>query len=169
MSRGGVATRVLGSVRRAVVRLVDDSGPVQRMQVEVHAGEPIPDVDHLQPYGLTGRAPVEARTLLLLVGAAWDHVVALATGHTDRPRNLAPGDVTLYSGHEAAVDLRTDGTTVRGQRLAVAGHVDSAGGFKADGTAGATGPLKTVDGKALLVNGQPVKVKGGLIVADMGG
>ncbi len=141
MSRDGVATRVLGMVRRAIVRLVDDSDTVQRVQVEARAGETVPDVDCLQPYGLTGNPPVGARALVVNVGSAFDHVVALLAGHTDRPTGLGAGDVTLYCGHDARVDLRDDGTTVKGPRLKADGPVDAGGGFKKGGTPGASGTL----------------------------
>jgi len=128
-------------VRRAIVRLVDDSGSVQRVQVEARAGETIPDVDYLQPYGLTGNPPVGARALVVNVGSAWDHVVALLAGFTDRPTGLASGDVTLYSAHAARVDLRADGTRVQGPLLKADGSVDAGGGFRKGGVPGTTGTL----------------------------
>lgn len=133
--RDGTATRLLGMVRRAIVRLVDDSGTVQRVQVEARAGETVPDVDHLQPYGLTGHPPVGARALILTIGAAWDHVVALVAGHTDRPKGLGSGDVTLYSGHAARLDLRADGATVQGPRLVVEGDANVKGSATVGGSA----------------------------------
>ncbi len=175
-----IATRLLGSVRRALVRLVDDDGTVQKVQVEARSGESIPDVDHLQPYGLTGNPPLGARTLLLMVGGAWDHVVALATGHTDRPTGLGAGDVTVYSGHDARLDLRDDGTTVKGPQLVVEGdlhvdgdsttdgnttvegYTDSGDGFKVNGTPGLTGTITvtvTPPGSTLF----QLTLKGGIV------
>jgi hypothetical protein len=135
-----MGSRLAGLVR-GFVRLVDDSGQTQRFQVEAQ-GEPIPDVDHLQPYGLTAVPPLGARTLLATVGRAFDHVVALVTGHTDRPTGLAPGDVTLYSAHASRLDLRATGALLKGLRLLIeTGHVDSANGYRTAGAAGLTGTL----------------------------
>lgn len=139
--RDATTTRLLGMVRRAIVRLVDDSGAVQRVQVDARAGEAVPDVDHLQPYGLTGNPPVGARTLLLCVGAAFDHVVALVTGHVDRPRGLGPGDVTLYSGHASRLDLRSGGATVKGPGLTVEGDASIRGSATIAGSATVLGTL----------------------------
>ena len=111
--RDGLTTRVLGDTRLARVIQVDDSGDVQLLQVESHDGEGVPDVPHLQPYGLTACPPKEARTLAKLIGGAWDNVVALFTTHgPHRPRNLKAGDVTLYSGHGVRVDLRAGGVVI---------------------------------------------------------
>ncbi|MBP7149459.1 MAG: phage baseplate assembly protein [Acidobacteria bacterium] len=127
-------------IRRARITRTDDSGAVQRVQVDVQ-GDPTHEFDHLQPYGLTGVPPVGARTLLLSVGAIWEHLVALVTGHTDRPRDLASGDVSLYSAHPARVDLRAAGTTVQGPMLTAKGYTDAEGGFRKAGAVGKTGTL----------------------------
>lgn len=128
-------------IRRARITRTDDSGTVQRVQADVQ-GDPTHEFDHLQPYGLTGVPPTGARALLLAVGAAWEHLVALATGHTDRPTGLSSGDVTLYSAHEARVDLRAAGTTVQGPMLTSTGYTDAEGGFRRAGAIGLTGTLK---------------------------
>jgi phage gp45-like len=91
---------------RVRANLVDDTGDVQVLQVEEH-GSPIPDVPHVLPYGLAVGLPRKAQGLLSSIGGAWDHLVAwgfLFAAH--RPKNLAEGDVTLYSGHGIRIDLR---------------------------------------------------------------
>lgn len=130
-------------VRRARITRTDDSGTVQRVQVDVQ-GDPTHEFEHLQPYGLTGVPPVGARTLLLAVGAAWEHLVALVTGHTDRPRDGMPGDVTLYSAHAARIGLRASG-------VAITGDATIAGSLSV--SEAASGSFVSQDGKLVIVAG----------------
>lgn len=144
--RGGTTTRLMGAVRRGYVTLLDDSGDVQTGQVEIRASEPSPDVEFLQPPGLTCNPPRRTKALLMTVGAAWEHLVAFLTGDSaSRPRNGSDGDTALWDYHGHVLLLRNSGAAlncaldVTGD-TSVSGTVD-AGAYKAGGTAGKTGTL----------------------------
>ncbi len=157
----GLATRVLSSLVRARLSRVDDSGDVQRVQVQAH-GEPR-DADHLLPFGLACRPPLDSRGILLSVGSAFDHLVALGLALARyRPRDLDDGDVTLYSAHDARIDLRSSGVAVKGN-MTVDGDVD-ADGYKAGGAPGLSGvvSIPTPGGAATLT------YKGGVLTATGG-
>lgn len=167
--RDSSTTRLLGATRLARIVRVDDSQEYQNVQVESHAGEAI-TVPHLQPYGLTACPPKEARTLVQLVGAAWDNVVALATGHgPHRPKNLSAGDVTLYDGHGHRINLTDSGAAINctldvDGNTTVNGTVDAADGFKTDGTAGLSGELKiTIAGAGVTAGVATLTFKGGIL------
>lgn len=94
--------RVLLMVTRAVVRLVDDAGGRQTLQLEALAGEALDGAERFQTYGLTSSPPVGSEAVLLALGGARQHPVAVAVeDRTVRPRDAAPGTVVLYTALDA--------------------------------------------------------------------
>ncbi len=99
-----------GLISRGRVRLVDDAGRAQSLQVEVHQGETDDDVEHLQPYGLTAVPLAGASALVVRVGAAANHpVVLMVEDRRYRITGLEGGEVALYDDQGQAVILRRDG------------------------------------------------------------
>ncbi len=90
--------RIMLAIGRGVVRLVDDTLRTQALQVEGYAGELLDGVEHLLPYGLATHPRPESLALLLAVGGMRQHTIAAAVTDPDaRPRNLAEGEVCLYT------------------------------------------------------------------------
>lgn len=104
----GVVTR--GRVAASRVR-----GGRTLAEVDMLDGERRTRVELLMPYGLSARPPAGADVVVLEVGAARDHLVALmADDPTRRITDLAPGEVGLRDGSGQEVVLRADGVEVRG-------------------------------------------------------
>lgn len=92
-----MGNRVLGMIARGIVRLIDDSLHTQFVQVEGLDDAPSDGVEHHQPYGFASHPPPGSTALVLLVGGAASHPVAINAFHPDkRAKNLAEGEVGLY-------------------------------------------------------------------------
>lgn len=102
--------RVMLLVSRAVLRLVDDEPGIQRVQLDLLAGETRAGVERLAEYGLTS-VPLEgAWGLALAVGGNRDHLLVIATeDRRHRLTGLAPGEVALYSSAGQRVHLKASG------------------------------------------------------------
>lgn len=112
--------RVALMVGRGVVRLVDDSGGLQRIQAGLLAGETREGVEHVQGYGLTAHPIPGAELVAVFVGGNRDHGLAVAIDdRRHRPAGLEEGEVCLYSSAGQRILLRADGDVV----IATAGTV----------------------------------------------
>ena len=102
--------RVMLMIGRAVVRLVDEASPRQRVQVEALSGEVLDDVERCQEYGYSSYPPVGSEAVLLSAGGMRQHpLVVSAEAPEYRPPRLDPGSVTLYTwrdGRRAGTDDR---------------------------------------------------------------
>jgi phage baseplate assembly protein V len=100
------------------LRLIDDSGPVQRAQVDqgafVDGARRLTDnVPIIGAFGFASAAPLGAEVLVVRCGADRSQSVGIATNHQDsRPRNLQPGDAALYDVRGRTVRLDADGMTI---------------------------------------------------------
>ncbi|HEX7124677.1 MAG TPA: phage baseplate assembly protein V [Thermodesulfobacteriota bacterium] len=106
--------RILLMVSRAIVRVVDDSGGLQVVQVTALAGEVLDGVTRVQVYGLTSHPHSEAEGVLVCVGGTRSHgLLVTVDDRRYRPRGLAAGEVCLYTDEGDRIHLR------RGRIIAV--------------------------------------------------
>ena len=135
---------------RGILQATDDDGALtfQRLTVRGLHGEVFPDVQFLQPYGLTSNPEDGAQVALFEVGGARDHVVALLiSDERNRPKDLPKGDAALHGKGYIAVHAKSNGDVV------IEGGSDS--------------PVITVDSLAnVTVDGGVVLLKGGAVVID---
>jgi phage gp45-like len=109
--------RLTHTVGRAVVNLVDDSGPIQTAQLQFHGvpGQPGPSmirdkVSVLHTFGISTVPPVGSEVTTLSMRGDPSNSVVVATGHREsRPRNLKPGQAVLYDEAGTTVKLTNDG------------------------------------------------------------
>lgn len=118
--------RVANMISRAVVRLADDSGDLQTLQLDVLDGETRDGIERLQQYGFTSVPLDGAEAAVLFVGGRRDHGLAVAVDdRRHRLSGLAPGEVALYHKDGAKVLLKADGsievTPKAGQDVKLAG------------------------------------------------
>lgn len=78
------------------VKLVDDSGGNQTIEVEGYKGERFTDVLRAQPHGFSSRPPVDAVGHFLRLGSS-DRLVALGFETQGRPKDLPAGVTALYN------------------------------------------------------------------------
>lgn len=85
------------SVGRAIVRLVNDTGETQLVQIGVLDGETMDKVEHLQDYGFTSRAGEGAEGVLLAVAGQRGASVIIKIADTKvRLKGLETGEVAVY-------------------------------------------------------------------------
>ena len=94
-----IGARVQTVVARGVVKRVDDSKKVQRVQVDILDGETEDDVEHFQPWGFsfTPDPTPSTEAMLLAVGAERSHTVAVCVQDgSKRPKSAAPSTGGIY-------------------------------------------------------------------------
>ncbi len=101
---GGVARRLEGILRRAVVRLVDDAPLAQIAQVE---GDGIDEAEVFGIYGVASSPPPGAEVLVGRVGGAPDHPVVLASLDRRYRPKVAQGEAVLHD--DAGGEVRVSG------------------------------------------------------------
>lgn len=105
--------RLRGLAVRGLVRVLDDSAGLQRVQVSCTADEVSDDVEVVTPPGITAR-PASAEALVISVGGNPQHRLALLFDRTTRYKGeLAVGEVALHMGHgDQLVLLKANGDVV---------------------------------------------------------
>lgn len=99
-----------GLVGRGTVLRVDDSGPVQRVDVETHAGVIRQGVEVLFPGGFSSAPIAGASVVLFAVGGDQGDLVAVPSAAPGaRLGNLAAGEVALSDANGNRVVIRAGG------------------------------------------------------------
>ncbi|MBA3027435.1 MAG: phage baseplate assembly protein V [Desulfobacteraceae bacterium] len=108
---------------RAVINLVNDSLKEQTVQLGILEGE-TRNSERYQHYGFTSHPLSGAESVFISAGGSRNHIIVVADGDRRyRPRNLAPGEVALYT-HEGLMMLFKAGGDI---------EVTGCGTFSADG------------------------------------
>lgn len=104
---------LLGGIRlafRGVLTLVKAAGAVQLVQADGLAGEQLQDNELFQHYGFTSNPAPGTMAIVLPIGGRTAHGIIVATEHgAYRLKNLASGEVALYSQFGQVIKLRADG------------------------------------------------------------
>jgi phage baseplate assembly protein V len=148
-------------IGRGVIKLSDDSGGLQKLQVMGLAGEVISDIDSLGDYGYAARPHAGAEVVYAAVGAQHSHLVIIAVGDRRyRLKGLAEGEVALYDDLGQKVHLTRTGMVIDGGALPI--NVKTTGDVIV--TAGGTVQLGGAGGKKVVLDGDPVS--GGAVHAS---
>lgn len=144
MSLTDIFHTIRGQVLRAVVKLLDDSGPEQHVSVVAHAGQQRTSVPVHYPYGFNSHVPLDgAVTHILQNGGDPSDLFALPPSNPGAARmgGLKEGETILYDQAGQRVHLR-DGKIV---------EIDAAQEMvvKVSGK-----PILTVTADGVQVNGQ---------------
>lgn len=123
--------RVSAMISRAVINVVNDNLKTQRLQLTILADEVVPDVEHMQPYGVSFVPPVGSEALALGVKGMRSHTVAIcANAIGERPTGNPPRTGGLYANKAWVFYIDEDGVGhVGAQRgaepIALADKVDA--------------------------------------------
>jgi phage baseplate assembly protein V len=121
-------SRIKMMTARATITATDDSQGVHYAQVRVTPRETIDKVPVVQIYGFGSHAKPTSEAHLLFATGDRSKAVAIATNDPDaRPRNLQPGEVSIYTdegdiiilkrNHE--IEITTTGTVTATAKLVV--------------------------------------------------
>lgn len=111
--------RLLNSTVRGVLKLLQDSGGLQRIQATMLGEEDVSDpVERLQDYGFTGSPPAGSECLLLMVGGTRSHPLcvkienrvarkaAVARVESVTGLGIQSGDVLIYTTKDNFILMR---------------------------------------------------------------
>jgi phage baseplate assembly protein V len=104
----------VGTLRRARVEKIDDSGAQQIMKrlLGMSSDEP-EDVYRAQSHGFTSHPPAGSEGLFLALGGRSDRLVGLGFEHKDkRPKDLPEGGTALYDADGKVLKFIKDETTL---------------------------------------------------------
>jgi len=105
--------RVMLMVSRAVIKVVNDAGGIQKLQIVGYDGELLEGVERFQEYGLTSVPKGNAEAVATAVGGNRSHTIVIALDDRRfRLKNLKPGEVALYDDLGQKVHLKRDGIYV---------------------------------------------------------
>jgi len=94
----GLKARVMLTVARAVVGLVDDAKKLQSIQVGMLTDESRDNVERFQEYGITSVPHPGAEAVVVHVGGNREHGLVIAVDDRRyRVKGLAAGEVCIYS------------------------------------------------------------------------
>ena len=116
----GWASMILDGIARVIVKAVNPSGKTQFFKVEDEApnGDEEPDLvelESIQHFGFASNPALGSEAIAVNVGADPGHSVVIASQHKDyQPRNLAEGEVCLYTKDGIKVHCKADGITYVG-------------------------------------------------------
>lgn len=87
----------LGTLRRATVLKVDDSGPQQLVDLQGLAADMPRKVVRVLPHGFSSNPPLQSEGVLKALGGRSDRPMFIGGEHSQyRPRNLPSGNTILY-------------------------------------------------------------------------
>lgn len=109
--------RVMLTVGRGVLAVIDDARLLQTLQVSLLADEVRDGVEHFQPYGLASAPIPGAECVFLSVAGSRDHgVVVVVSDRRHRPLALEQGEAALYTDEGVGVRLARGGDVHVGAR-----------------------------------------------------
>lgn len=113
-----VYRRVMMSIGRGRITLVDDSGPVQKIQARFGPLEIIDGMPAPHDYGFTSNPPPGSDMLASFVNGNRSSGVAVSIGSQEfRLKNLASGEVAIYDSLGQSVHLTRAGIVINGAGL----------------------------------------------------
>ncbi len=105
-----LANRVMLMVARGVLRAINDAGGLQIVQTALLEGEMRDEVERMQNYGMTSHPHPGAEAACVFPTGNRDHGLAVAVDDRRyRPKQLAEGEVMVYSSFDQFLHLREDG------------------------------------------------------------
>lgn len=131
-----IRARMRQMIIKGTVLMVDDGGPLQRIQARV-LGVTEDRIEHYQPYGFTSRAKSGALGLFLALGGHRAHAIAAVIADPRvRLKSLAEGEVAVYDDLGNVVHLKRTGMLIKAvgeNGLRIEADVDVIGTFKVNG------------------------------------
>jgi phage baseplate assembly protein V len=106
---GSLDLKLKNLAGRATIKLVDDSGAMQRVQLGGIVGAPYDGAEHFQPWGISAVPLAGASCLVVFPSGDRGHPLVFAAADQGRPTGGDPGTVTVYNHTGASVTITKDG------------------------------------------------------------
>lgn len=92
---------------RAVIRLIDDTGGIQKIQAGLMANETRSGIERFQEYGFTSVPHEGAEAAVMFIGGMRDHGIIIATeDRRYRIKAMEGGEVALYTDEGDKIHLK---------------------------------------------------------------
>lgn len=113
MSTQPLYRRVINGSMPGTVQLTDDSGPVQKQQVQVGANWLHDSMPVLYHYGFSANPPPQTDTLTVFLGGDRSQGVVVGTNHQpSRFRGLAVGEVVVHDCNGQSIHITAAGIVI---------------------------------------------------------
>jgi phage gp45-like len=90
--------KILMALGIGILRIIDDTKKIQKVQISLMENETHNDVDRYQDYGFSSVPVSGCQALLVSLGGSRDNSIVIATEDTRyRPINLNAGEVVIYN------------------------------------------------------------------------
>jgi phage baseplate assembly protein V len=117
---GSLFWSLVRSLGRGRLTRIDDSGPVQLVQMQLSQSETRDSTPRLAEYGFASNPPANADAVAVFLGGDRTNGVVIACGHQQyRMRGLATGEVSISDNKGQSVYLSAAGIVVNGGGLPV--------------------------------------------------
>ena len=109
------ARRVMSALARGLVKFVNDSGGIQRMQVRFSPLQTIDNLPRCAEYGFTSNPPEDSDAVVAFAGGDRSNGVVIATGNAKyRMTQLETGEVAIHDNIGQSVYLTGSGIVIDG-------------------------------------------------------
>jgi len=105
----GITSSLNNLIARAVLNVLNTATKCQGVSLTLIGGEPIANVEHIEPYGFTSAALAGAEAVVLFPSGDRSHGVAIAVADRRyRLKGLAGGEVAIYTDEGDSIILKRD-------------------------------------------------------------
>lgn len=132
-----IKNQIFNMVGRAIIKLIDDSAGIQKVQISGRESELLDQIDRVQEYGFTSKPKDGAECVLVALNGERDQALIIATEDKRyRIKDLGDGEVVIYDYQGQKIHFKKDNSIL----------VDTSGKVTVDA------PLVEMTGK-LIVDG----------------
>ncbi|MDN7814918.1 phage baseplate assembly protein domain-containing protein [Burkholderia vietnamiensis] len=109
------ARRVMSALARGLVKVVNDSGGIQLMQVKFNPLQTNDNLPRCAEYGFTSNPPEDSDAVVAFAGGDRSNGVVIATGNAKyRMKQMATGEVAIHDNIGQSVYLTATGIVING-------------------------------------------------------
>lgn len=118
--------RIQMMIATGLLKVIDDSKPLQQLIVSLRAGEKSSELENAQTYGMTAHAPPGSEPIVLYPNGDRDYGVVIAVADRKfRLKGLAQGEVALYDDLGQKVHLTRAGIFIKSDNAVVTDTPDA--------------------------------------------
>lgn len=91
---------------RTPIRRVSYSGKIRYLQLQTEGGQPLNNIEHLEPYGFTSHPFADAEGITLAFNGDTSHTVTMLVADQRYRLVVNEGDVAIYTHHGDKVHIK---------------------------------------------------------------